>query len=290
MQGLEASSRVAQNVAAQTSPWEKERFNFFSQGRWEDLLGASTQCDEAVSKVSSRRRRRHEGDSLEKRADRALDSIHMGELSAARTVLPLRLEMSKQLNSLRDPERRPTVPRVPLLPGVLHHIRDEEIDLDQERFMANLHSARRGAAGGPSGMTAEHLKFARGRMPAEILQAVRIGRMMALQKPQGGVRGIVVGDFLRRSVARTLAQQLGPAVELHTSPFQSALSTKSGCECVAHIAQAMTDMDPNTTLLSVDDIGAFDLISREAMLQGLLDVEGGGAALPFVRQFYGSPW
>ena len=58
---------------------------------------------------------------------------------------------------------------------------------------------------------------------------------------------------------------------------------------MAHIAQAMTDMDPNTTLLSVDGIGAFDLISREAMLQGLLEVEGGGAALPFVRQFYKAP-
>ena len=68
--------------------------------------------------------------------------------------------------------------------------------------------------------------------------------MTALQKPQGGVRGIVVGDFMRRVVACTLAQQLGPAVEQHTSPFQFALSTKSGCECVAHIAQAMTDLDP----------------------------------------------
>ena len=78
--------------------------------------------------------------------------------------------------------------------------------------------------------------------------------MTALQKPQGGMRGIVVGDFIRWVVARTLAQQLGPAVEQHTSPFQFALSTKSGCECVAHIAQAMTDLDPTTTLLSVDGI------------------------------------
>ena len=107
-------------------------------------------------------------------------------------------------------------------------------------------------------MTAEHIKverdctslwrmcpeFARGRMPAEILQAARIGRMTALQKLQGGIRGIVVGDFTRRVVARTLAQQLGPAVEHHTSPFQFTLSTRSGCECVAHIAQAMTDLDP----------------------------------------------
>ena len=118
-----------------------------------------------------------------------------------------------------------------------------ESDPTQERFMANL-SAPRGAAGGPSGMTAEHLKvvleserdskslwrmcqeFARNRMPAEILQVVRIGRMTALQKPQGGVRGIAVGDFLHRLVARTLAQQLGPVVgstphfSLHCQPSQ----------------------------------------------------------------------
>ena len=51
----------------------------------------------------------------------------------------------------------------------------------------------------------------------------------------------------------------------------------------------MTDFDPTTTLLSVDGVGVFDLISREAMLQGLMEVDGGDAALPFVRQFYGSP-
>ena len=59
----------------------------------------------------------------------------------------------------------------------------------------------------------------------EMLQAVRIGKMTTLQKSQGGICGIVVGDFIRRVVARTLAQQQGPAVEHHTSPFQFALST-----------------------------------------------------------------
>ena len=32
-----------------------------------------------------------------------------------------------------------------------------------------------------------------------------------------------------------------------------------------------------------------DMISCESMLRGLLEVEGGGAALPFVRVFHGSP-
>ena len=74
-------------------------------------------------------------------------------------------------------------------------------------------------------MTAEHLKvglespvicglmgevacqFARARMPAEVVQALRLGRITALQKPDGGVRGIVVGDVFRRLIARTMAQQ-----------------------------------------------------------------------------------
>ena len=90
-------------------------------------------------------------------------------------------------------------------------------------------------------MTAEHLKV--------VLELERDSKSLCRSLR---VRGIVVGDFFRQLVARTLAQQLGPAVELHTSPFQFALSTKSECECVAHVAQAMTDMDPNTTLLSVD--------------------------------------
>ena len=46
---------------------------------------------------------------------------------------------------------------------------------------------------------------------------------------------------------------------------------------------------PELTITSIDGIGAFDKISRESMMRGLLDVEGGGDALPFVRMFHGSP-
>ena len=68
------------------------------------------------------------------------------------------------------------------------------------------------------------------------------------------------------------------------------INTKPGGECVAHAIQTLTDLDSRATVLSIDGIGAFDLISRGAMLDGLLQsVEGGDAALPFVRQFYGTP-
>ena len=54
-------------------------------------------------------------------------------------------------------------------------------------------------------------------------------------------------------------------------------------------AGSWLEIDPAVTVLSTDGIGAFDLVSRQAMLQGLLRVAGGDSALPFVMQFYGAP-
>ena len=156
-------------------------------------------------------------------------------------------------------------------------------------------------------MTAEHLKplldnfrdtelfcqvgehLAQGKIPRDVLEIVRMGRMTALQKANGGVRGIVAGDMVRRLVTRTIAQQIHGPVERATSPFQYALSTRAGTECIAHAIQAITDADPRATVLSVDGISAYDTISRVAMLRGLRGMEGGDALLPFVSQFYGSP-
>ena len=90
---------------------------------------------------------------------------------------------------------------------------------------------------GPSGRTWEHLRplldssrdchllfrvahlLARGEVPPSIVDVIRVGRLTALRKSNGGVRSIVAGEVLRRLVARTTAQQLGPAVEAATSPF-----------------------------------------------------------------------
>ena len=94
------------------------------------------------------------------------------------------------------------------------------------------------------------------------------------------VRGIVAGDIARRLVARTIAQQMERAFEIATAPFQHALSTRAGSKCIAHVLQTLTDTDPNATVLSIDGIGAFDLVSREAMLRGLLSIEGCDTVLP----------
>ena len=83
-----------------------------------------------------------------------------------------------------------------------------------------------------------------------------------------------MGDILRRLVAKTLAQEISHHIEAATSPFQYALTTRCGCECIAHAAQALTDADPEATVLSIDGICTFDLISRAAMLTALKDAPG----------------
>ena len=88
---------------------------------------------------------------------------------------------------------------------------------------------------------------------------------MALRKPDG-VRGIVVGETLRRLTAKTLAKQYAKELEAACAPYQYALSTRAGTECVAHAVRAATELDPELTVVSVDGISAYDLMRRRAML------------------------
>ena len=82
-------------------------------------------------------------------------------------------------------------------------------------------------------------RLAQAKVPPPVIDMLRAGRLTALAKPDGGVRGIVAGYVIRRLVARTMAHQKAEIVERATAPHQYALSTKRGCECVAHVLQGL---------------------------------------------------
>ena len=217
--------------------------------------------------------------------------IVVGEVSAGRQALEgaaVAPGNERTLSAWKDPD------------DIRQFSPDEEFDLDVDLFLKNVRTVRRGAAPGPSGMTADHVRvlldndtdgaalghvatlLARSRVFAGILQAIRCGRVTALQKPDGGVRGNVV-DTLRRMVARTMAQQFSAQVEVASSPHQYALKTKVGCETMAHIQQVLTELDEEATVVSVDGIGAFDLISRNAMMSGLRFIVDGDVRALYVQ-------
>ena len=122
--------------------------------------------------------------------------------------------------------------------------------LDRDAFLRSLKTAPRGSSPGPGGCTYEHLKvlmddqdtlellfeaatsLAQAKVPASVAVALTTARLTALSKRDGGVRGIATGCSFRRLVARTLAKQFAEDFEQECSPFQYALSTRTGTDCV----------------------------------------------------------
>ena len=84
------------------------------------------------------------------------------------------------------------------------------------------------------------------------------GTLTALQKPDGLSEELRI--VFRTLVAKYLARQFAKTVESVCSPFQFALSTRAGTDCVGHTIRALIDE------------GAYDHVCRSAMLSKLLEV------------------
>ena len=304
--------RVARSALA-------KRFDDFAKGDWTPLLDAARASGAANTSrppgraAAARTETAEPGDPPRRagptpRGHAACKSVLLGEVSRGRqyltgaTLAPGNLATLEALQS-----KRPDAPRQPLPDEVLHYQPPVPLQLDREAFLACLRSSPRGSAAGPGGCTFEHLRvlmddtegleellnaaesLARADVPEEVAESFMTARLTALLKNSGGVRGIAAGTTLRRLVARTLARQYGGEVEAACAPFQYALSTRAGTDCVGHVVRAVTDDRETATLLSIDGVGAFDYVSRAAMLSKVLELPGARAMLPFLRLSYAKP-
>ena len=159
------------------------------------------------------------------------------------------------------------------------------LDLDSFLFAKCLASAPSGSAPVRGGCTYEMLKvcledaetlhllfrvaedLARAEAPEPITRAFMTATMTALLKHDGGVRGSRLGRG-----KDTLARQFGKAVEAVCAPFQFALSTRVGTDCMGHAIRPMTDADPECTVLSIDGVGAYDHVLRSRFPSNLHSV------------------
>ena len=282
------------------------RFELFFKGQWTTLLEESrTSCGGS----GPSRKAKTEEEELQRTLLEACKLVRLGELSRARQALlaaKLAPGDKETLAKLTNPERRP--PRPLDLPEEVRSFQPaEHVKLDKRLFLENVRRAPRGSSASLSGWRNEHWKvlldsesatdylylvaaqFARADLPTVVADTLTSGKMVALQKEDGGVRGLVAGETLRRLVARTLAQQYGKELEAACFPFQFALSTRAGTECVSHLVRALTDLGKEATVVSVDGIGAYDLMRRKAMLGKLHSKPKLNALLPFVMMSYGQP-
>ena len=275
------------------------RFDLFVEGKWETLL------HEASSVVHGSQSHTNDG---ERRALAACRKVQAGEVTRARqcltgaSVAPGTDDTFRALQSRRPQEVQRAIPR-----AVMEWEPESPLQIDRKIFLQSLKTAPKGSSPGPGGFTYEHLRvlldevatfdllleaassLAQAKLPVEIATALTGARLTALIKLDGGVRGIATGCSLRRLVARTLAKQFAKDFETECAPFQYALSTRAGTDCVGHMLRAATDSDAAATVLSVDGIGAYDHVSRSAMLERLSRMPKARAILPFVRLSYGQP-
>ena len=282
----------------------EQRCAAFSRGEWLTLLQAAN-----IQRVEAQWSQHERSPEEAKRARRetCCARVRLEELSKARQALTSSTLAPGTEATLQQLLARPRSLTEAIPGDALAYQPDEPLNVVFSLFVKVLRAAPRGASGGPGGTTNEHLKIAlddedtaalmhravqrlsRAEPPQGIVDALMSARMTALRKPNGKVRGIATGTAFRRLTASCVARIIGPSVEETCRPFQYALSTRAGTECVGHLFRAACDLDPELCVLSIDGIGAFDNIRRAAMLRKLASLPKARAALPFVRLSYATP-
>ena len=243
----------------------------------------------------------HTHTRAERRGSAACRKVQKGEVTRAGAALALGDDTKRELQSRRPETVQSAIPR-----EVLDWEPETPVQIDRKMFMKSLKTAPKGSSPGPGGCTHEHLRVlldevgtvellleaassvAQAKVPQEIAEALACARLTALSKTDGGVRGIATGCSLRRLVARTLTKQFAEEFERECAPFQYALSTRAGTDCVGHMLRAACDADGWATVLSVDGIGAYDHVLRSAMLERLRRMPKARTILPFARLSYAS--
>ena len=172
-----------------------------------------------------------------------------------------------------------------------------------------------GSAGGPSGLRPVHLseccrkmgqgaalahalgQFARVALqqafPAPMREILCASSLIPLQKKDGGLRPIAVGDTIRRVVGKCLLSHGAVQMELASlQPRQCGVGVRNAAEMVGMGLQRFVESraaagDRDYAVLQVDVRNAFNSISRDALLRGCMAKVP--SAYNWLRFCYGGP-
>ena len=213
-----------------------ERVDRYERGEWLALLAAAQRARSTASRAEEDAEA-----ALRQRREAACRLVCKGEISRARHLLTsgtLAPGDEATWEALTDPAKRPAEARTPVPDELLRCQPEEPARITARAIAQTLREARRGAAPGLCGARAEHFKLllsdadglellmhaasvlAQARVPPAVAAALALARMTALQKPDGGVRGIATGDVFRRLVSRALAKTWASTFDDATRPYQ----------------------------------------------------------------------
>jgi hypothetical protein len=146
-----------------------------------------------------------------------------------------------------------------------------------------------GSAGGPDGLRPQHLKdlllcresgsdflsdltlfvnsALEGRCPEDISPIFFGGRLIGLNKKDGGIRPIAIGFSLRRLVSKCANCYAIARIVPELGPRQLGVGVAGGCEAAVHAARRyLESMPEDHVLVKLDFSNAFNCLHRRDML------------------------
>ncbi|CAI5998832.1 unnamed protein product [Closterium sp. NIES-64] len=171
-----------------------------------------------------------------------------------------------------------------------------------------LRSAPRGTAAGPSGWLIEHLRdtfltsqqhlpsllrlfqnWLQAELPLSVRSYYTASTLVALKKPQGGVRPIAIGEVLPRLLSRCITLMFKQQMRDTFLPcLQFGVAVPAGIEVMAHAVQSALSLHPDWAVLQLDVANAFNSFNRIAMFEALRSSPF-SPLIPYFSLFYSSP-
>ena len=225
---------------------------------------------------------------------RALDLVEEDRLGAAAAALNSQGVASNSTATLAA--LRAKHPRGPAPPQDAAPQNTGSPTLTPDEVLNALISFPKGSAPGPSGLRPQHLldgvrgpdqrvalealadavnTLAFGRVPHCLAPAIAGASLHALQKPDGDVRPIAVGETLRRLTSKCLCAVTKDEAAAYLRPLQVGVACSLGAEAVIRTIDQYSRRhadSPGKLILKVDFANAFNTINREPFLRACATV------------------
>lgn len=111
--------------------------------------------------------------------------------------------------------------------------------------------------------------------------------LIALEKLNGDVRPIAIGEVWYRLAAMCAMEAVGKELGRTLAPLQVGVGVPSGAETVAHSISAALEKDPDCIVLTADEKNAFNEIFRDPIARALLKFSP--ELYPLFQFGYGGP-
>ncbi|KAL0236601.1 hypothetical protein GEMRC1_013179 [Eukaryota sp. GEM-RC1] len=170
-----------------------------------------------------------------------------------------------------------------------------------ESVVSAIRTYPKGSAGGPFGWTLSHFpavlsadlkeilvflfnSFLNNSCSSVLSSVLTSSKLLALSKPNGGVRPIAVSELFPRIVARFLVKKLNSDVFRKSGQF--GVSCPNGSEAIVHYLRSLRFSHPSSRIISVDIRNAFNCVDRIQMLKAVKQFPD---LLPFFFWSYSTP-